>query len=263
MELSLKGKVAMVAAASRGLGFGIADALAKEGANLSIGSRHDKEIFSAARSLSEKYAIKALGVGMDASERDSIERWVQQTTQAFGTVDCLVINAGGPPAGRFDQFGDKDWQAAFELTLMSAVRMLRCVLPLMREKGKGSIVCITSTTIKEPSETLILSNVMRSGLTSLIKTLSFDLAKEGIRINNIVPGRIDTDRVRALDGLGAVNQGISPQEIKARNQSNIPMQRYGNISEFGAAAAFLLSDAASYITGETLVVDGGATRTVW
>jgi len=175
----------------------------------------------------------------------------------------LVVNAGGPPPGKFDKFTDEDWAKGFNLTLMSAVRMIRGVLPTMRSQGSGSIVTITSSSIKEPIDILLLSNVFRSGVVSLVKSLSPDLAKEGIRINNLVPGQIDTDRVRANDEYASTAQGLPIGEIQKQRYQAIPMGRYGTIQEFGEVGAFLLSESARYITGATLFVDGGKSKTVW
>ncbi len=263
MDLGLRGKVAMVAASSKGLGFGIARELAREGALVSIGSRTESEVFDAADLLIEETGSEVLASVLDASDPDSILQWLDNTTDTFGGVDMLVVNAGGPPAGNFDDFNDDDWQAAFELTLMSAVRMIRAVLPPMRQAGSGSILTITSCSVKEPIDFLLLSNVMRSGVTSLAKSLSRQLAPENIRINNLMPGRIDTDRVRSLDAMNAGKQGVDFEEIKAANELGIPLRRYGSIEEFGRLGAFLLSDAASYITGQTVAVDGGSIKTVW
>lgn len=263
MDLGLKDKVIMVAAASKGLGYGIAEAVAQEGARVSIGSRTEKEIFEAAQTLQQETGSEVLGVPFDARDVISIEQWTAETLNRFGTVDGLVVNAGGPPAGNFDSFDDDDWQAAFELTLLSSVRMIRSVLPTMRKNGRGSILTITSSSVKEPIDILLLSNVMRSGVVSLVKSLSHQLAPEQIRVNNLVPGRIDTDRVRSLDNIAADRQGISPDQARSKSESSIPWQRYGTIQEFGKAGAFLLSEASSYTTGETFIVDGGAMRTVW
>lgn len=263
MDLGLQGKVIMVAAASKGLGYGIAQAVAQEGALVSIASRTEMDIMQAARRLQGETGTQVLGAVMDATNVDSIVNWVQATQTHFGGVDGLVVNAGGPPAGTFDNFTDADWQAAFELTLLSSVRMIRAVLPSLRARGGGSILTITSSSVKEPIDILLLSNVMRSGVVSLVKSLSRQLAPEKIRVNNLVPGRIDTERVQALDKVWAQRAGISPEIQKEQQESFIPWGRYGTIEEFGKAGAFLLSEAASYITGETLIVDGGAMRTVW
>ena len=263
MDLGLKGKIAMVAAASKGLGYGIAEALAQEGAKVCIGSRTEADIKAAAQRLHDETGSEVIGVVLDARDPASIKNWTQTTLDHFGGVDCLVVNAGGPPAGNFDDFDDEAWQAAFELTLMSSARMIRSVLPTMRGRGGGSILAVTSASVKEPINFLLLSNVMRSGVVSLLKSLSHQLAPENIRVNNLVPGRIDTDRVKSLDDINSTKQGISVAEFKAQVEATIPLGRYGTIQEFGQAGAFLLSDAGSYITGETLIVDGGTMKTVW
>ncbi len=200
---------------------------------------------------------------MDAISPGSIGEWIDATLGDFGRIDGFVVNAGGPPAGKFDSFSDADWESAFNLTLMSAVRMIRAVLPIMRRQGSGSILTITSSAIKEPIDILLLSNVFRSGVVSLVKSLSADLAKEGIRINNLVPGQIDTDRVKSNDEFKSDQLGIPLKEWQKKRHAMIPMGRYGTIQEFGEAGAFLLSDAARYITGATLFVDGGKSKTVW
>jgi 3-oxoacyl-[acyl-carrier protein] reductase len=263
MDLGLKDKVAMVAAASKGLGYGIAQALAQEGARVCIGSRTEADIKAAARQLRAETGAEVIGTVMDATDAQSILAWRSTTLDHFGRIDCLVVNAGGPPAGNFDDFDDDDWQAAFELTLLSSARMIRAVLPTMRQQKSGSILTLTASSIKEPIDFILLSNVMRSGVVSLVKSLSHQLAPENIRVNNLVPGRIDTDRVRSLDEYNAQKNGASVAEYKAQVESTIPLKRYGTIEEFGKAGAFLLSDASSYVTGETFIIDGGTMRTVW
>ncbi|WP_372807346.1 SDR family oxidoreductase [Pontiella sp.] len=263
MDLGLHGKVAMVAASSKGLGFGIAQALAREGALVSLGARTEAEVFDAADALIEETGTDVLANVLDVTKPASILEWLDNTTDAFGGVDALVVNAGGPPTGNFDDFDDADWQSAFDLTLMSAVRMIRAVLPSMRAVGGGSILTITSVSVKEPIDVLLLSNVMRSGVASLAKSLSRQLASENIRVNNLLPGRIDTDRVQSLDALRADAQDLSIEDVRAANELIIPLGRYGTIEEFGKLGAFLLSDAASYITGQTIAADGGSIKTVW
>ena len=262
MDLQLKNKVIMVAASSKGLGYGIAEAVARDGARVSLGSRSAEDIQTAASTLQAEFNAEARGYVLDAKDAASIQDWTDSTLQDFGTIDGLVVNAGGPPPGNFDKFDDAAWTDAFELTLMSAVRMIRCVLPAMRKQKSGSILAITSSSIKEPIDNLILSNVLRSGVVSLLKSLSFELAPDGIRVNNLVPGRIDTDRVQTVDKLNADKKGIPVEEQQRQQWNTIPLGRYGTIQETGNAASFLLSDAASYITGATIVVDGGKTRAV-
>ena len=263
MDLQLKNKVAMVAASSKGLGYGIAESLAMEGALISIGSRNKENFEKAAEKLRKKTGTTVLASELDSSCLKSICQWVDLTKKEFGGVDKLVVNAGGPPAGKFEDFTDIDWQSAFELNFLSAVRMIRSTLPLMRKRGGGSILTITSMSVKEPIDVLILSNVMRSGVTSLIKSLSIQLAKDNIRLNNLMPGRIDTDRIRSLDSLRSQTGNTPLDKIQEKSYAQIPMGRYGTIEEFGRCGSFLLSDAASYITGSSLAVDGGTLKTVW
>ncbi len=172
----------------------------------------------------------------------------------------MVVNSGGPPPGPFASADDDDWKDAFQLTLLSSIRLIRAVLPSMRETGTGAIVTSTSSSVIEPVDNLILSNVMRAGVASLAKTLSRELMADGIRINNLVPGRIDTKRVAQLDANNAARKGLTIDEVTEEQRNSIPAGRYGSIDEFGAAAVFLLSSKASYITGSTIVVDGGKTR---
>jgi 3-oxoacyl-[acyl-carrier protein] reductase len=263
MDLQIEGKVFIVAAASKGLGFGIARELAKNGAIVCIASRTKTDIEQAAESLRKETNATIHASVFDASNPDSIKNWITEVETAFERIDGLLVNAGGPPPGNFNDFTDDDWQAAFNLTLMSAVRLIRGVLPAMRIGGGGSILTVTSMSVKEPVNRLLLSNVLRSGVTSLVKSLSNELAGENIRVNNLFPGRIDTDRVNSLDKNMAEKTGVPVAEIKLKNEATIPLGRYGNIDEFGKAGAFLLSPAASYITGVSLAVDGGIVKTVW
>jgi 3-oxoacyl-[acyl-carrier protein] reductase len=263
MDLQVKGKVYMVAASSKGLGFGIARELALNGATVCLASRTKEEVEKAAESLRKETGKKVYASVFDASSSESIKNWILEINNAFKRIDGLVVNAGGPPPGNFDDFSDDDWQKAFNLTLMSAVRLIRGVLPAMRKAGEGSILTITSMSVKEPVDRLLLSNVLRSGVTSLVKSLSNELAVENIRVNNLLPGRIDTDRVQSLDKNIAEVSGIPVEKVKQNNEQKIPLHRYGTIEEFGKAGAFLLSPAASYITGVSLAIDGGILKTVW
>jgi len=264
MDLELRDKVIMVAASSKGLGFGIAREAAAEGAIVSMGSRNRMNIQTAMERIREEMpSARVHGYMLDVADPGSIERWVHDTLSDLGSIDGLVVNGGGPSPGTFDELEDSHWRAGYENTLMSAVRMIRNVLPEMRRKKSGSIVTITSSSIKEPIDNLLLSNVYRSGVTSLVKSLSFQLAGHRIRINNLVPGLFNTDRVRELDLHNSGEWRISLENVRQINFDKIPMGRYGDPEEFGKAAVFLLSGAASYINGETLVIDGGKMRTVW
>ena len=264
MDLELNNKVIMVAASSKGLGFGIAKQAAKEGAIVSMASRSRKNIQEAVESIREQVPeAKVHGYTLDVTDPGSIEVWTHNTLHELGSIDGLVVNGGGPSPGTFDDLEDHQWLAGYENTLMSAVRMIRNVLPEMRRKKSGAILTITSSSIKEPIDNLLLSNVYRSGVTSLVKSLSFQLASHQIRINNLVPGLFDTDRLRDLDLHNSGEWRISLDNVRKINFDKIPMGRYGRPEEFGKAAVFLLSSAASYVTGETFIIDGGKMRTVW
>lgn len=260
MDLGLSGKVALVAAASKGLGYGVARALAQDGAKVSICSRTQADIEAAAQSLRDETGAEVMATACDVKQAGDIQAWVDKTVAAWGRVDALLVNAGGPPAGMFKELSDEQWQAAFELTLLSSIRMIRAAIPHMTEGG--SILTVTSSSVKEPIPRLGLSTVMRSGVAGLVKTLADELAADNIRVNNLIPGRIDTDRVAQLDQNTAERQGISIDEVRRRSEAAIPLGRLGTIDDFGAAGAFLLSPAASYLTGATLRVDGGAMRSI-
>ena len=262
MHFGLNRKVAMVAGASRGLGLGVARALAAEGVTVSMASRDAAKIEAAAASIAEETKADVLGVAADVRSADAIEQWFEITKQRFGGVDLLFTNSGGPPAGTALSFDDAAWQSAFELLLQSAIRMIRLAVPSMALRGAGSIVIPTSASVKEPIPNLALSNVLRASVAALSKTLAVELAPQHIRVNHLIPGRIATDRVRELDEINSKKLGISVEEQQKRAASAIPLGRYGDPDEFGRAAVFLFSDAAAYITGATLQVDGGMIRCV-
>lgn len=263
MQTILKGKTILVSGGSQGLGYAIAEAAANEGANVFLGSRDEEKLKFATQRITKNSGSSSNYAVLDVTKPLSIKNWVKEGFEMFGQIDGLIVNAGGPPAGMFDSFTDDQWYAAFELNLMSAVRLIREVLPHMKKVSKGSIVTITSVSVKEPIDMLLLSNVFRSGVTSLAKSLSRDLASYNIRINNILPGRLDTERVKQLDGIIAENNGISVNEVRSSFHDQIPLGRYGKPEELGNLATFLLSDKASFITGTTIPVDGGMLKTVW
>jgi 3-oxoacyl-[acyl-carrier protein] reductase len=257
MKLGLTNKIAMVGGASKGLGYAVARALAAEGALVSIASRDESSIVRAAAAIEQESGTPTLAVAADLASAAGIERWHAATVERFGGVDLLFANTGGPPAGTALSLDDQAWYAAFDLLLMSVVRTVRLVVPSMRARGGGAVLVGTSSSVKEPIAILALSNVMRSGVTSLAKTLSFELAADKIRVNTLIPGRIATDRLRQLDEINARSSGLPLEEQQKRNAATIPLGRYGSPDDFGRVGAFLLSDAASYITGAAVQVDGG------
>ncbi len=262
MDLELKGKVAMVGGASKGLGFAVARALAREGASVAIASRDEHAIRRASECLHADTGAPVFAMAADLSHADDIARWHGATISEFGGLDLLFTNTGGPPAGAVLAFEDDAWQEAFGLLVMSVLRLVRLAVPSMQARGGGAIVMGTSSSVKEPIANLALSNVLRASVAALAKTLAIELAPSGIRVNNLIPGRIDTDRVRHLDAVNGKKAGLSAEEQKARASAAIPLGRYGDPDEFGRTAAFLLSGAASYITGASVQVDGGLIRGV-
>jgi 3-oxoacyl-[acyl-carrier protein] reductase len=263
MDLGLTGKVAMVGGASRGLGYAVAEALAREGAVVSISSTTPASIDAAAkRIVAAAPGAQVLAATVDVRNGDQIAAWGQQTIERFGGVDLLFTNAGGPPSGPAIGFDDAAWQNAIDLLLFSTLRMVRAAVPSMRERGGGSILMSTSASVKEPIPNLGLSTVLRASVSALAKTLALELAADKIRVNQIIPGRIDTDRVKQLDEIAGQKQGISADEAKKKSMATIPLGRYGDAPEYGRVAAFLLSDAAAYMTGATVQVDGGLIRSV-
>lgn len=260
MDLGLKGKVAMVAGASRGLGYAVARALAREGVRVSMGSRDEARIADASRRIAAETYQETLGMPLDVRSAESLAAWHAKTVEKFGGVDLLFVNAGGPPAGTTLSFDDAAWTAAFEQLVLSAVRMTRLAVPSMKARGGGAIVASTSSAVKEPIPNLALSNIVRASVAAFSKTLSSELAADGIRVNHLLPGRIDTDRVRELDAIRGKQLGISVDEQRKNFSKTIPLGRYGSPDEFANAAVFLFSDAAAYITGASLQVDGGIIR---
>ena len=250
----------MVAGASRGLGFAVARALAKEGVRVSVSSRNAEAIAAAAAVIERDSGGEAIATPVDVRSAEDIQHWHQVTIDRFGGVDLLYPNSGGPPPGPALQFDDAAWQNAFELLLLSAIRMIRLAVPSMAARGGGAIVLPTSSAVKEPIPNISLSTVMRTSVSSLSKTLALELAPNNIRVNQLIPGRIRTDRVEEIDVENARRAGISVEEQRKRVWATIPMRGYGDPDDFAAAAVFLFSSAASYITGASLQVDGGLIR---
>jgi 3-oxoacyl-[acyl-carrier protein] reductase len=262
MDLGLRGKTAIVAAASKGLGKGVARALAAEGANVVMFSRDEAAIGAAAAEvqLTAADGAQVVGLAADVTHQADLERVVETTVGRFSGVDIVFNNAGGPKPGMFDTLSDADWQAALELNLMSAIRLTRLCLTGMRARHWGRVITSTSSSVKQPLPTLMLSNAVRSATTAWSKTLADQVAQDGITVNTLAPGRIGTERLRQIDDDLAQRQGRTRADVERDSLSTIPLGRYGLPEEFGAAAAFLASEPAAYITGVTLLVDGGLFR---
>jgi 3-oxoacyl-[acyl-carrier protein] reductase len=245
MELGLRGKTAIVCGASSGLGLASAEALAGEGANVAMFARRREQLDLDAN------RIGALAVRGDVTNAADLERLVERTLEAFGGIDIVVWNSGGPPAGKASEISDEQLESAFELLLQPAVRLVRLTLPHLRKSDAGRLIFITSATVKEPTPHLALSNALRPGLTGWAKTLSRELGPEGITVNCVAPGRIDTPRMTELYGA----DGPPAEEL-----AQIPLGRMGSPREFGDVVCFLASERAAYITGTTVLVDGGISR---
>lgn len=260
MDLGLRGKVAFVAAASKGLGRAIAEELAAEGASLALNARGSDALGETCRQIEASTSAKVLALPGDVSSSDQVDAMVRQAIDNFGRIDILVTNAGGPPSGAFETLTPEMWQSAVELTLLSVVNLTRAVLPGMKERGWGRIINVTSIAVKQPVHGLMLSNSLRSAVTGFARTLANEVAPFGVTVNNLLPGYTRTERVTQLSAATAKREGISEEQAVARWESEIPMGRLGEPREFAAMAAFLASERASYITAGSIAVDGGWIR---
>ncbi|SFE93028.1 SDR family oxidoreductase [Alteribacillus iranensis] len=259
MDLKLKDKGVVVLASSKGLGKASALEFAKEGAQVMISGRSRERLKEAAQDITEKSGQPVFWEVCDLTKAEEIQGLMEEAKKKMERIDVLVNNTGGPPAGTFDHMADEDWKYGFELVLFSVIRAIRAALPELR-KNQGRIVNITSSSVKEPLEQLILSNTFRMGIAGLAKTLATELAPDGILINTVGPGRIATDRTRDLDEIKAEKTGRTFEEIRKNNASSIPMGRYGHPEEFAKHVAFLGSGANTYVTGQTVLVEGGMVK---
>jgi 3-oxoacyl-[acyl-carrier protein] reductase len=257
MDLGLKDCRAFIAGASRGLGKACAKSLADEGVRVFICSRGADEIKSAAMDVGAAGCSAA-----DVSKPSDVKRVVAEAIATLGGLDILVANAGGPPTGPFERAGDGDWNIGYELTLMSAVRLIREALPALKASGRGRIVNLTGYGVKEPISDLVVSDSVRAGVTVMAKTIATDLGPFGITVNNIAPGPILTDRLTEILASRAKALGITLDEQMKRFAASIPMQRAGQPNEIGDLCAFLCSSQAGYVTGQSIVVDGGVNRSI-
>jgi 3-oxoacyl-[acyl-carrier protein] reductase len=263
VDLGLKGKVALVVAASKGMGRASAMGFGAEGARVAMCARGEADLRAAADDVSKQTGADVLAVAADANKPGDIARVVAKTREKWGGVDVLVANVGGPPPGPFEQMTDEQWKAAFEQVHLSTVRFIRAVLPDMKQKKWGRILAIQSSSVKQPVEGLVLSNGIRPGIAGMFKTLANELGRDGITVNMVLPGRIRTDRFLGHQKDLATRAGKSVEEwIATRSTADIPMGRIGTPEEFANMVVFLASERASYMTGCVVQVDGGLIKSV-
>lgn len=260
MDLRLKGKVALVTGASRGLGYATALTLAREGCQVAVNSRSEENTKSAAGKIASETRTQVIGLAGDVSEAGVAEKVVTATVEALGGLDILITNTGGPPAGPFESFDESAWQKAVDLSFMSHVRLIRAALPHLRKSSAASVLTITSYVVKEPMLNLVLSNSIRAATVGLTKSLALELGKDGIRFNSIMPGWTETERVVDLMSFRAKNNNTTTEEETRKQAAEIPLGRMGKPEEFANVASFLVSPAASFVHGVMMPVDGGIIR---
>lgn len=262
VDSGIRGKVALVAAASQGMGRATALALAREGCNVAICARKEGTLQATANAIRKETGVEVLGVTADVARSEDIRAFVGSAIAAFGGVDLLVANAGGPPTGRFETLTDEQWSRAYDLTLQSAARLVRSAVPSMRARGGGAIVAITSISVKQPLDNLLLSNTMRAAVVGLVKTLARELATDRIRVNAVAPGWIATDRLNEVIRIRAEREGLTLEAAMVAEAKEVPLGRIGRPEEVADLIVYLLSERASYITGNIVQIDGGLYRGV-
>jgi 3-oxoacyl-[acyl-carrier protein] reductase len=258
MDLQLNNKVAVVLASSKGLGKAIATTLSQEGARVIIGSRNEEELNNAATSISRLTGNPVMAITVDVADAKYVEQFIQKAAEAFGRIDILLNNGGGPPFDKFEHFDDEQWQKAFELTLLSFARTSRLVLPYMKKTGGGRIINIISGSVKAVLTNSVLSTAMRMGVVGMAKMMADEFGPYNITVNNVAPGMILTDRLQHT-----LPKDVDPEQALKEKAKSIPLGRIGKPEELAALVAFLASEQASYISGTTIQVDGGASRAIY
>ncbi len=262
MDLGIKDRVALVCGSSQGLGRAAAEELAREGAKVVLCSRNGRSVEAARADIALTTHAETLAIAADLTEPDQVDRLVEQSIERFGRVDILVTNTGGPPAGPFDAHDRATWSQAIRQNFESVINLSRAVLPSMREQGWGRIINITSISVKQPVDGLILSNAIRAGVTGFARTLANEVAAAGITVNNVLPGYTATERLTDLADSLSKQKGTSPAEERGAWERQIPAGRLGEPNELAALIAFLASERAAYITAQSIAVDGGWIRSI-
>lgn len=260
MEAGLKNRVAIIAAASQGIGLAAAHALAAEGSHVAICARNRERLETAAAAVRDKHGVEVLAKAVDVTDGEAVHGLVAAVAKRFGRIDICVTNAGGPPAGDFLSHSAQAWRKAFELNFMSTVYFAREVIPYMQQRRWGRLIAITSVSVRQPLADLVLSNAVRSGIVGLMKSLANEYGKDGILVNNVAPGWTATERLAELAQLKAVARGVAAEEVVSGWSEEVPLGRLGRPEEIADVIAWLASERASYVTGQTILVDGGFSR---
>lgn len=263
MELNLQNKIVLVTASSMGIGRAAAELFIKEGCKVAICSRNKENLLKTVKEIKSLYNVELLWIVCDINKLEDIENTVKVVSETYGDINILVNNCGGPPAGFFEDMKDEDWEFAFEQILMSTVRFTRLVLPGMKAKNWGRIINITSLSVKQPVDNLILSNSLRSAVTAFAKTLSNQVGKFNITVNNVAPGYTLTSRLYELAVVKAKQSGISHEEVLSSMANEVPMKRLARPDEVASLIVYLASEQAGYITGSTIMVDGGVVKATY
>jgi 3-oxoacyl-[acyl-carrier protein] reductase len=257
METGLKNRAVIVAASSQGMGRATAEAFAAEGARVAMCARNETTLRAAAEEIRQKHKAEVFAQPLDVTDGEAVERFVQAVAAKFGRVDVCVTNAGGPPAKNFLSLTPEEWRKAVELNFLSVVSFARAAIPYMQKNQWGRFITITSVSVKQPIADLVLSNAVRASVVGLVKSLANEFGKDGILVNNVAPGYTATERLSELAGTRALAAGVSEQEIYQRWAADVPLRRLGRPEEIADTIVWLASDRASYITGQTILVDGG------